>query len=281
MFKKISESLPDRPIFYELRQQLRRGVLTVNPGQKWAAVFVLLAILVPVAYLVFQSGAYISPQMLMFGVPPLMSMLLPAVVSPVIAGEYQRRSLEQLLASPLRPLHIVFAKALRGVIPAMMILVAVYGLSAVTVLSKVVYGEQATDNVVPFWISIVACTIISIGWAIFVVGSSIYISALARSTTAALLGSTGFQIAVFLVIPGIVIPLVAMASQEWASVFFRLHPLGQMDLAIMQRSDEQRLAAQITVAWISVIAYIGMGTAFLFLAARRLERYRRTGFENT
>lgn len=281
MFKKLSEVLPDEPIYFDLRQQLRRGVLTVNPGQKLVAIIVLVGIIAPVGFLVFQSGRYISPEYLMFGVTPLLSMLLPAVISPLIAGEYQRRSLEQLLAAPLGPRQIVLAKAMRGIIPSLMILGAVYLLALLTLLSKLTFGNEAVDAVRPAWLSMGGSTLVALVWAVFCVFSTIFVSSITRSTTSALLGSVGFQIALFVVVPGIVLPIVSMGSPsgaEWAS---RLHPLGMTHLFIMYDPRVTHFNGQVFVAVLGLCGYLAISIAFFFAASGRLERYRRTGFDNT
>lgn len=278
--KSIIDRIPDEPKYYELKQQLRRSSLDGGKGNKIATIVAVSVILLVVGTNLIFASRYVQVGYLMLALPFLATFLLPAMISPLISGEYQRRSLEQLLATPLKPSEIVFAKALRGVIPTLMMLAIVLGMIFFVSIGKLFYGHDVDNFVNSPFISVPICIVVFILWSFFVTSITIYVSSVTKTTSAALLGSFGIQIGLFFVVPAIIAPLVTIAGGPEAIGYFVVtHPVGLMTFTVA-RDTEMQMVPLVLLALFALASYVATGFAFLALAAKKLGTYRQTGFEN-
>jgi len=282
MVQKIIDRLPNDPKYFEIKQQLRRSALDTGGGNKIATIIAVTVILLIVGSQLIMSSRYVQVAYLMMILPFLSTFLLPAMVSPVIAGEYQRRSLEQLLAAPLSAGEIVYGKALRAVVPALMMLGIVLFMILLVAFGKIFYGHEPDSTVHSPFFSIPVMTIIFLTWSFFVTGSTIYVSSVTKSTSAALLASVGIQVGIFFVVPAIVLPVSSVVFGPQAAGYLgSVHPAGVMMFAVTKDVGGQLNPGWvITLAIIANAIYVALGILFLIMAGRKLATYRKTGFEN-
>jgi len=283
--ENIVSRLPNKPIYFEMRQQLRRSSLESATGgsSKLGSIIGVVVVLLIVVSNLIMSARYIQVGYLMFILPVLATFLLPAVISPVVAGEFQRRSLEQLLAAPVSTVDIVKGKALRAVIPVTMMLGIVIVLALFIGIGKIFQGHESDSAVISPLISVPICIILFFMWSYFVTGLTVFISSVTKSTSAALLASVGILVGLVFVVPAIIVPLSAVAIGPTAIGYLAaMHPAGMMVIAVVRDTSPEpiQLPVAIIILVMSNAIYLALGTLFLNLTARKLATYRKTGFEN-
>ncbi|QYK52086.1 MAG: ABC transporter permease subunit [Fimbriimonadaceae bacterium] len=283
--ENIVNRIPNKPMFFEVRQQLRRSSLESATGgsNKLGSIIGVIILLLIVGSNLIMSARYIQVGYLMFILPVLATFLLPAMVSPVIAGEFQRRSLEQLLAAPLSSLDIVKGKALRAVVPVLMMLAVVFLMILLIGVGKIFQGHEPENGVVSPFISLPVSTILFFVWSYFVTGLTVFISSVTKSTSAALLASVGILVGLVFVVPAIIIPLSTVVFGPTVIGYLAaMHPAGMVAFAVLRDNSPEpiSLPAVIAILVVSNCIYLAFGTLFLNLSAKKLGTYRKTGFEN-
>lgn len=283
--ENLVNRIPNKPVFFEVRQQLRRASLESAGGgnNKLASIIAVTVLMLIVGSNLIMSAKYIQVGYLMFILPVLATFLLPAMISPVIAGEFQRRSLEQLLAAPLSSTDIIKGKALRAVVPVLMMLGIVVLMALFIGIGKIFQGHEPDSAVYSPFISMPVCTLLFFAWSYFVTGLTVFISAVTKSTSAALLASIGILVGLVFVVPAIIAPISgALLGPTSMGYLVAMHPAGMMVVAIVRDNSSEAiyLPAAIVIMVVSNSIYLVFGTLFLNLAARKLATYRKTGFEN-
>ncbi|MBX3114058.1 MAG: ABC transporter permease subunit [Fimbriimonadaceae bacterium] len=283
--ENIVNRIPNKPVFFEVRQQLRRSSIESATGgnSKIGSIIGVIVILLIVGSNLIMAARYIQVGYLMFILPVLATFLLPAMVSPVIAGEFQRRSLEQLLAAPISTVDIVKGKALRAIIPVLMMLTIVLFMILLIGIGKIFQGHEQDFDVFSPFISLPVCSLLFFVWSFFVTGLSVFVSSVTKSTSAALLASIGILVGLVFVVPAIIVPLSAVAIGPTAIGYLAaMHPAGMMVIAVARdtSAEPMHLPAAVMILLVSNCLYLAFGAFFLNLAARKLATYRKTGFEN-
>lgn len=276
--KFLLDAIPDKPIYFEMRNQVRRASTGAFKGNQVATLIVVLVIFSMMAYSFLSSARYIPIGVTMFFLPALVSFVIPGVLGSVISGEVQKRSMEPLLAAPLTPFSLVKAKAYRAILPVLLSYAAVLVLIFLLLLGKAIGGDDSGTGMYNPWISFLAGTVIYFAYSYCVAGISMAVSAVTRSSVASLLTTYGVLIGIFVILPAIVMPIFLAISPDSAPYVVSLHPYGMLTLATF--TDVGTNANFMAVFLISVGALVGymiIGFMTMGFAANRLENFKKAG----
>lgn len=276
----IERMIPEKVVFYEMRQQSRRLLSGATKGGQIAIAIVILGAFVVVCYSILQIAYDFPIEIFPFALVGVFSFILPPVVSGTISGELQKRSLEGILAAPLNSFQVVKAKGLRGVIPVLSIVALMLILFLVVAVAKLSVGWQENDSFVPFWFSLPLATLGGLVYAYGLTGMVLAVSAVTRTTTASLISSFGLIFGVYAILPGIVLPLAGAisGSDEFVRSLLAFHPYGFSTFTIV--SDAWRELNNV-----AILACLAAGIGFqlaagyfgMLFAAERIESLRRRG----
>lgn len=276
----IERFIPEKVVFYEVRQQSRRLLSGATKGGQIAVAIVILGAFVVVCYSILQIAYDFPIEIFPFALVGVFSLILPPVVSGTISGELQKRSLEGILAAPLSSLQIVKAKGLRGVIPVLSIVALMLILFLVVAVAKLSVGWQDNDSFVPFWFSLPLATLGALIYAYGLTGMVLAVSAVTRTTTASLISSYGLIFGVYVVLPGIVLPLASAItdSNELVRYLFALQPYGFSTFTITADIWRDMYGVAVGVCLAGGIALqLAAGYFGMLFAADRIESLRRRG----
>lgn len=276
----IERFIPEKVVFYEVRQQSRRLLSGATKGGQIAVAIVILGAFVVVCYSILQIAYNFPIEIFPFALVGVFSLILPPVVSGTISGELQKRSLEGILAAPLSSLQIVKAKGLRGVIPVLSIVALMLILFLVVAVAKLSVGWQDNDSFVPFWFSLPLATLGALIYAYGLTGMVLAVSAVTRTTTASLISSYGLIFGVYVVLPGIVLPLASAItdSNELVRYLFALQPYGFSTFTITADIWRDMYGVAVGVCLAGGIALqLAAGYFGMLFAADRIESLRRRG----
>lgn len=276
----IERLIPEKVVFYEVRQQSRRLLSGATKGGQIAVAIVILGAFVVVCYSILQIAYDFPIEIFPFALVGVFSLILPPVVSGTISGELQKRSLEGILAAPLSSFQIVKAKGLRGVIPVLSIVALMLILFLVVAVAKLSVGWQENDSFVPFWFSLPLATLGALIYAYGLTGMVLAVSAVTRTTTASLISSYGLIFGVYVVLPGIVLPLASAItdSNELVRYLLALQPYGFSTFTITADIWRDLNGAAVGVCLAGGIAMqLAAGYFGMLFAADRIESLRRRG----
>jgi uncharacterized membrane protein len=279
----LEDKIPDSPIYFEMRQQARRFLSSSMKGNQIASLIVAVVVFSITAYAFIVSAKYIHVSIPMFFLPALVGIVLPGVLSGLISGEVQKRSMESLLATPLTTGQLVKAKALRAVMPVLAILAAVFGLILILLIGKLMYGDESQGDFYSGWISIPSGILISLVFAYAVTGICMAVSSVTRSTVASMVTTYGAMMLIYVIIPAIVTPIfMAIVGQSGNKIAYlvALHPYGMVALSsITNATQSVNVGALLFLIAIGLAVQILIGFIGLAFAASRLENLKRKGIE--
>ncbi|ARU41779.1 hypothetical protein CCB80_11770 [Armatimonadetes bacterium Uphvl-Ar1] len=276
----IERLIPEKVVFYEVRQQTRRLLSGATKGGQIAVAIVILGAFFVVCYSILQIAYDFPIEIFPFALVGVFSLILPPVVSGTISGELQKRSLEGILAAPLSSFQIVKAKGLRGVIPVLSIVALMLILFLVVAVAKLSVGWQENDSFVPFWFSLPLATLGALIYAYGLTGMVLAVSAVTRTTTASLISSYGLIFGVYVVLPGIVLPLASAItdSNELVRYLFAFQPYGFSTFTITADIWRDLYGVAVGVCLAGGIALqLAAGFFGMLFAADRIESLRRRG----
>ncbi|MBS1712226.1 MAG: hypothetical protein JSS71_10925 [Armatimonadetes bacterium] len=276
--RALIDRIPDKPVYFELRNQLRRFVSGSLKGNQVASLVVILIFFSMIAYSSLSAAKYIPLSVVMFILPGLAWLTIPGAVSGLISGELQKRSLDPLLASPLRPHQLVTAKALRALPMAVVIYGSGLGLIVLLAIGKLFQGDQVGSEVLPAPISIVAGTIIFLATAYSSTGLSLAVSSVTRTTVASLLTCFGAMLCLYALLPAVVVPIIAAIDSKAVPYVMALHPYGALSLCVftLPYSNVNMVAAMGLAAFGTCIQFAIGWLGFAF-AATRIGHYTKKG----
>lgn len=276
--KSLIDRIPDRPVYFDLRNQLRRFAGGSLKGNQVASLVVLLIFFSMIAYSFLSAAKYVPLGAVTFMLPGLAWLTIPGSVSGLIAGELQKRSLDPLLAAPLHSYELVRAKALRALPVALMLYGAAVGLVLLLTIGKLFQGDETGSEVMPAPLTLFMGTVIFAATAFGTTGLSMAVSSVARSTVAALITCLGLIIGLYAVLPAVVVPVFAALSSDSFPYLMALHPYGAISLCTFTMSSVQ-------INWMLVAPLIGIGLAVqwamgwfgLAFASSRIEQLTKKG----
>jgi hypothetical protein len=276
----IERLIPEKVVFYEVRQQSRRLLSGATKGGQIAVAIVILGAFVVVCYSILQIAYDFPIEIFPFALVGVFSLILPPVVSGTISGELQKRSLEGILAAPLSSFQIVKAKGLRGVIPVLSIVALMLILFLVVAVAKLSVGWQDNESFVPFWFSLPLATLGGLVYAYGLTGMVLAVSAMTRTTTASLISSYGLIFGAYVILPGIVLPLAGAitGSDEIVRYVIALQPYGFSVFTIT--TDIWRELNSVSVVLclaVGIVLQLAVGYFGMLFAADRIESLRRRG----
>lgn len=279
----FEEKIPDKPIYYEVRQQARRFLSSSMKGNQIASLIVAVVVFAIMAYSFIISSKYLHVSVPVFFLPGLIGIILPGVVSGLISGEIQKRSMESLLATPLSTGQLVIAKALRAVLPVLATVAAILILVLILLIGKLIYGDDSAGEFYSGWISIPAGIIISLVFSYAVTGICLAVSAVTRSTVASMVTSYGVMMLVYVIVPAIVAPIyMALVGDAWGTGAYMaaLHPYGMVALtAVEPLMDQASPGVVLLLILIGLLIQGAIGFFGLAFAASRMEQLKRKGIE--
>lgn len=278
--KRLLEIIPERPVFFDLRQQVRKMSMSRSGNAAVATWIVAIVIFAAIAYSMISAARYVPLSAPMFILPVISGLLLPGVLSGLIAGEYQKRSLESLLAAPISSFQIVMAKALRGAFSGLAALAAAFLLIAMVGTVKMFTGSEQYDEFRPAWIGILLGIGVHIVITFAVTGLTLGISSMAKNTVSAILTTYGVMIGLFAVLPAIIFPI--FAGPDSRGEIFGGHPIGMMTYALMNYGsmDDVHRPLLVVSAWSGVFVHLLLGGIGIKVAVENLDRVRRQGMSH-
>lgn len=276
--KFILNWIPDKPIYFEMRTQVRRASAGAFKGNQVATLIVVLIVFSMVAYSFFSTAKYIPIGITMFFLPAMAALAVPGVLNSVVSGEIQKRSLEPLLASPLSPFEIIKAKALRAVVPVALCLAMAFALILLLAIGKAFMGDEPETNMFPAVVTVVAGVIIYAALSYCLVGITLAVSSVTRSAVASLLTTYGVLVGIFIIVPAIVAPVVAAISSDSLVYLAAMHPYGMLVIATYtDASTNASMLAVVLIAIATLVAYVIVGFMTMAFAANRLEKFKKVG----
>lgn len=279
----LEQYIPDKPIYFEMRQQARRFLSSSMKGNQIASLIVVVVIFAILAYSFIVSAKWIHVSIPIFFLPILAGLMLPGVLSGLISGEIQKRSMESLMATPLTSAQLVFAKALRAVMPVLAGVVAILALIAILLIGKLIYGDDSQGDFQSGWLSIPAGIVIYLVFSYAVTGICMAVSAVTRSAVASMITTYGVMMLIYVIIPAIVTPIfIAIAGSNGNEISYlaSLHPYGMVVLATINETTNNVSGMGIfALIVVGLIIQLGIGFLGLAFASSRVEELKRKGIE--
>ncbi|MFM9874326.1 MAG: ABC transporter permease [Fimbriimonadaceae bacterium] len=279
----LEDYIPDKPIYFEMRQQARRFLSSSMKGNQIASMIVVIVIFAITAYSFIVSAKWIHLSVPMFFLPVIVGLMLPGVLSGLISGEIQKRSIESLLATPLSARQLVLAKALRAVMPVMATLAAIIVLILILMLGKLFYGDDSQGDFNSAWLSIPCGIVIYLVFSFAVTGLSLAVSSVTRSAVASMVSTYGMMMLIYVIIPAIVTPIfLAIVGQSGNNVAYlaSLHPYGMIAIATISNATQQvNIGGIVLMIAVGLLVQVLIGYMGLAFAAGRLTDMKRKGIE--
>lgn len=266
----------ENPLLYDFVLQTRRLKPTNWRSQQALSMALVAMIVVSFMYFALQTARYMNVSPLLFVIQGANTLVVPIMLHPVLAAEYQNRSLEVLMASPLSAWQVVLAKLLRAVVPVLATTsVVLFVMASMRVVQLFNVGNNY-DQVRNEWVSVPVGLLATGAWAFFVASFTIWVSSLAKTTSAALLATIGGILGSLVMIPMVVAPLTAL-NFELQVAILRMHPFPYIGALVFP--EEGRPFEPLFMA-IPPVLWVGAGVCCLWLASRKLARQRGTGVES-
>ena len=268
--------ISENPMTVEL-QIARRKMMPSNMKSQAVASYVVVGIIyLGLAYIVIQAASAIDPSFLFYPMLILSLFVVPVVLHGCLAGERQARSLEMLYAAPISPSQIVAGKMLRAVPAFLGVVVSCAFLMFVVAVVRPFQddGFFAPDPY-PLWgYGLAIMTVVSTTF--FVAAAAAWVSSRAKTTGAALLGTVGFLVGVFVVLPVFGTAIEFAIDQTGSGTIFLTNPIGMLNVPNQMRWSDTP-TSDATVAWVAVFVYFAAGVMLLVSTVRRLNKERVEG----
>ncbi len=281
--KFFEEKIPDKPIYYEMRQQARRFLSSSMKGNQIASLIVIISVFSITVYAFMVSSKYLHVSIPVMFLPMVISIVLPGVMGGLISGEMQKRSMESLLATPLTTGQLVIAKALRAIMPVMATLGAILVLILILLVGKLFYGDDSGDDFLSGWIAIPCGILVYLVFSFAVTGICLAVSAVTRSAVASLVGSFGLLVLIYVILPAIVVPIyMAIVGQSGNQISYlaALHPYGMVALTTVVAASKGVNMVALVIMFVIGFGIQGLiGFLGLAFAASRLENLKKKGIE--
>jgi len=179
----------DNPMLIEIRRFMRK--LLAGKGGNLAIVVVILVIYSFIFLLVAEYSKDFDPVILVWIQTGLFMLLLPVMSAGIIAGERERRTWEILLTAPVTKAQIVVGKYLAVSAGASLTILAF----ALLILPCQVSNRFASIG------STASAELMSITFAMMLMGLSLYVSSRSRTTFAAIGTCIGIVFVAYVAIP--------------------------------------------------------------------------------
>lgn len=275
----IERFIPDKPVYVELRQQVRRFFSGTNRNGAVAIAIVIVAVLMVFVFIAAQSAYSFPVGVLALFLPGVIGLILPPILSGVISGEVQGRSLEALLAAPVTSMDIVKAKTLRAAVPTVLITIVVLMIAAIFGIAKLFTGSDMNDAMNPAIVALGVGVLVSFIFAYSIAGLIVGVSAVARSRVAGLIGSYGLLFALYAILPGVIAPLAATIGNDLVlGYILAFHPYAMVVYGVFSDTTMNLSSASLVVCAVASLAiHLVLGWLGMAFAANRIEMLRKKG----
>ena len=269
----------DNPMMCEVQRTFNASV---RPNQMKAQNIVVLAfVLIAFVIVAGVSIRYVEAvevmaifQILMF----VVVLGVPLGLYGVIAGEREKRSLDNLYAAPITTAQIVAARSLR-VSAFLALIVGLFGtLASIVMVARwvrnlPVAGEQAMGA----W-AVLPALLVVLSAAYVLAGMALTVSAQARTTSTSLVLTVVLMFLLFIVYPTVV-GIIANSSPSSAFSLLMVNPFVLIGTLFTQPPPNAEVNGRFAV-WLMVPVYLAAGTGLFVAAVRLMDRERRQGGVN-
>lgn len=260
-------------------QMSKRRMLPKNWKPQHAVSYSIIGVIyVGIFYLVVSSAAAIDPVYLYFAMLGMSAFVLPVVVHGAIAGERQARSLESLFAAPVTPGQIVVGKMVRALPAFLAVTVSFLALMLFVAFVREVHPNAYSGDAAVSPFTYVLGLAAQLSSSILIVGIGIAVSSMTRTAGAALLGSIGAMLLVFVILPSVVFPFFGLFDDQLPQSLMGGHPFGF--LAWMLEAPGGTTKVGMTpFAWTGLATWTLVGIGLMVFATQRLTKERKRGVE--
>lgn len=276
MFKHLWSNNP-------MRAEVQMANARFVGGRNWAPAQVAAGAICGILYLFFlwtvmNNSQHVDFRALLVTMLVIALLILPIVMHGVVAGEKEKRSLEMLLAAPVTSSQIAFAKLMRGAIFFLVVIVAFLIPLIIILAVQASHGEILGAESIGHALGLVLLSLILIALAALANGSiSLAVSAMCRSTSAAMLSCVGTHF-LLLVFPWVLLgPLMAEdRGGKIISGILTAHPVGAV-LQLLDMWEGSKVSSLAVIFTVPVILWSLITICCFQYVVSNLDAERRLG----
>jgi|GEM_PF-4188540 len=223
--------------------------------------------------LALQGISFIDPSVFMFVSLTVTIFVSAVVLYGTLAGEREKRTLDLLLVAPVTASQIVAAKTLKVVIPILAIIVLLDIPALVFAIVRNANGMKTMSSGASFPIAFFGSTVLILSVALFVIGLTMLVSSINRTTAGALTGTIAVLFLAYIVFP-VITGVLAVFSRPLSDTMSSVHPFIALFHLV---APNPGWSNNILIATMCSIIHIVLGCTFIVLASRNVDRERKRG----